>query len=129
MTRLVTVTTELDLETEECCRCGITFAMPAFFRQQRSRQKDEFYCPAGHPQAYKGKTHNQELREAQAHARDLSISNTWLADDNMDLANKNTGLRRKNTDLRKRAKNGTCGFCHRTFRNVQRHVETQHLDA
>ena len=129
MTRLVTVTTELDLETEECCECGVTFAMPARFRQERSRRKDNFYCPAGHVQAYLGTTHEEKLRRALAHARDLSIDNTRLADDNMDLANKNTGLRRKNTDLRRRAKNGTCGFCRRTFRDVQRHVETQHPDA
>ncbi len=129
MTRLLTVSTSVELETEECCECGITYAMPASFRQRRLRLKDNFYCPAGHPQQYMGKTYEQELREAQAHARDLSIDNTRLADDNMNLATKNTGLRRRNIDLRKRAKNGTCGFCKRTFANVQRHVEKQHPDA
>jgi hypothetical protein len=99
------------------------------FYKERSRDKRNFYCPAGHPQHYIGTTHERELREARAHARDLSISNTRLADDNMDLARKSTALRRRNTDLRKRAKNGTCGFCHRTFANVQRHVKSQHPDA
>ncbi len=129
MTRLVTVDTTLTLETEECYSCHITFAMPAHFRQQRLRRRDNFYCPVGHEQHYIGKSHEQELREARAHARDLSVANTRLADDNMNLATKNTGLRRKNTDLRRRAKNGTCGFCKRTFRNVQAHVERQHPDA
>lgn len=127
--RGLTVTTDIALETEECCTCGIVYAMPARFRQERERKKDDFYCPAGHSQAYQGVTQAEKLRRAEAHARDLSIDNTRLADDNMELAQKNTGLRRKNTDLRKRAKNGTCGFCKRTFLNVQRHVEKQHPDA
>jgi hypothetical protein len=129
MTRLLTVTTDIELETEECSECGIVFAMPARFRQERERKKDDFYCPAGHSQAYQGVAQAEKLRRAEAHARDLSIDNTRLADDNMDLARKSTALRRRNTDLRKRAKNGTCAFCRRTFRNVQAHVERQHPDA
>ncbi len=127
--RMLTVGTSVDLRTEECCACSVVFAMTETFYQERSRRKDNFFCPAGHPQSYMGKSHQQKLQEAEAHARDLSIDNTRLADDNMELATKNTGLRRKNTDLRKRAKNGTCGFCKRTFANVQRHVERQHPGA
>jgi hypothetical protein len=126
---MLTVSTSVELRTEECCNCGVLFAMTENFYKERSRRKDSFYCPAGHSQSYMGRSHQQELDEARQHARDLSIANTQLADDNMDFAKKNTSLRTKNTDLRKRAKNGTCGFCGRTFRNVQRHVEDQHPDA
>ena len=126
MTELIRITTRLELQTIECCDCGIIFAMPEEFYKVRLSRKDSFYCPAGHSQHFTGKTHEQQLREAEAHARDLSISNTRLTDDNLDLAKRNKGLRTKNTDLRKRAKNGTCGFCKRTFKNVQKHVEDQH---
>lgn len=33
-TRGFTVATSVELVTEECCTCGVTFAMPAAFQQQ-----------------------------------------------------------------------------------------------
>lgn len=38
--------------TITCYKCGIPFGVPDYFRTKRMQDKENFYCPNGHRQAY-----------------------------------------------------------------------------
>lgn len=47
---------ETGLCLEKCCNCGVTFAVPDTFQQERKRDHQTFHCPSGHGQYYPGKS-------------------------------------------------------------------------
>ena len=53
---------QIKLVTEECCNCGIVFAIPHSLHRKMKEQGGTFYCPNGHGQHYT-KSDNQKLRE------------------------------------------------------------------
>ena len=114
-----TIHVDIELEPVECYKCGCIFGLTSGMRRQRLSNKEDFYCPNGHCQAYLGKSHQARAEEAEALARRLQFDRDRLANDNMDLA-------KKNKNLRARARSGTCAFCKRSFANVKRHMDTQH---
>ena len=52
----------VQLETETCCVCAISFAMTVDFTAARRRDLKSFHCPAGHSQSYT-KSEADGLRE------------------------------------------------------------------
>lgn len=109
--------------TEQCCNCGMAFAMTEDFRARRKKDKTTFYCPAGHAQHYVGKTEEQELREKldEAHRRMAGIATrAYTAEAQRD------GLKRSQLKLRERIRNGVCPCCNRSFGNLREHMKTQH---
>ena len=48
--------------TEECCVCGILFAMTSDFEKARRKDKKDFSCPNGHKQHYLGETKEDRLQ-------------------------------------------------------------------
>jgi hypothetical protein len=47
---------EIVLITEECCSCGVVFALPEFLHEKLKEKgkKMSFHCPNGHAQHYQG---------------------------------------------------------------------------
>lgn len=41
-----------NFEKEECCKCGILFAVSSNLIANWKKTKQSFYCPNGHPQSY-----------------------------------------------------------------------------
>ena len=64
---------KIDLHTEystiTCCakKCGMTFAVPSSWEDNRRSDKTTFYCPNGHPQWYPAETKVQKLRKQIKH--------------------------------------------------------------
>ena len=54
---------EVELITVECCNCHMLFAVTKGFNDERRKDHEYFYCPAGHAQHYPGKSNEQKLRE------------------------------------------------------------------
>jgi hypothetical protein len=50
------------LETAECCRCGVTFAMPAELVRKRKLDHETFYCPNGHSLHFPAQTEAERLK-------------------------------------------------------------------
>lgn len=137
--RALTMTETVELVTEECCTCGVLFAMAAAFRQQcidqprGSAKPKGFYCPAGHVQYYIGKSAAQRLREEQQRAEALRQR---LASRDEDLRAERAGhtvtkgqltkTRNRLRSTERRVANGVCPCCHRTFRQLARHMAGQH---
>lgn len=121
------------LTVEECCACGMKFAMPSDFQARKMREAGTtFYCPAGHAQHYMGKTFDAQLREAKERA-DIERANAQFWRRQRDKAERD-GVRRTaaakgvTTKLRKRIANGVCPCCKRSFANVAKHMAGQHPD-
>ena len=121
-----TLTYTNNLIVVECCTCGMDFAMPTGFDRRRHDDHDWFYCPAGHKQHYTGPS---DAERAKQRAERLE----------RQLANREEDVRAARASLiatkghltraKKRADNGVCQHCNRSFRNVADHVRTQHPDA
>jgi hypothetical protein len=117
------------LERTFCVNCDITFAVPADWLNQRRRDGRTFYCPNGHNLSYT-ESDADRLRKRVAH---LEVQKTHLADQRdaerraRQAAEKSAAAQRgENTKLRKRAANGVCPCCHRSFTQLRRHMTAKH---
>jgi hypothetical protein len=113
------------LKTETCYKCGIVFAVPSYFKDMRLSDKQSFWCPNGHSQAYvesEADRLRKQLEKARADAE-------WqrgrvLAKEKELIAQK--GLTTKAKKKLARVENGVCPECNRTFANVARHMQSKH---
>lgn len=130
--RNATATVSVALVTETCFRCGVVFAMAQEFRQQRVKDKQTFYCPAGHGQHY---TENEEdrLRALLQQTEQRLNSYREYADnlaDNLNAEKKgHASTKGQLTKTRKRANAGVCLDCHRSFPDVGQHRRDKHGDT
>jgi hypothetical protein len=114
------------LETQTCGACGIEFAAPkSFFDERRKDHKKNWYCPNGHARIFTGET------EAERLARELEAERNAAARLRADLGAKTKSviaLRGQVTKSRKRAAAGVCPCCKRTFRQLAAHMGMKHPD-
>jgi len=125
-TRGLTIIHNGELYVEECCHCGIMFAIPQALEQRaRKDQAIWFYCPNGHHQHYSGKTAEQKATERakRAEARATALTDQLEASERSKSALKGVVTRTK-----KRIGKGVCPCCNRHFTNVERHMHSQHPD-
>src|SRR4051812_12994078 len=118
-----TIVVELDLVTEECCNCGIVFAMPRDFeRRMRAAPGTWFYCPAGHGQAYQGTSEADKLRAQLADERrraEPAEQRVAERDDDVRAARERAEHERRRANgfkgvaakMTKRIKAGVCPCC------------------
>ena len=125
-----TITFRSELITEDCCNCGMLFAMTNDFRQRRLDDRETFYCPSGHGQSYTGKTEAQRLKDQLAQQK----RKTEYMEAQRDKARgeKRTVKRQLSaqkgivTKMKKRSVHGVCPCCSRTFKQLQRHIANKH---
>lgn len=115
----------IEFVTEECCSCGIPFAMTKDFQRRRLNDHKLFYCPSGHSQHYTGKSEAQKLREQlEKTQRNLEAESGRAA----LLEQHRNQVSRSYGKMRERVKNGVCPCCNRTFQNLLQHMRTEHPD-
>ena len=119
----LSVKTETEFYIESCFACGCLFGMTMDFKDARQRNKDTFYCPAGHPQHYLGKSDKELRREAEARAR--AAEDQALAA-KQELARVKREAKAEQTRLAQRARGGVCPCCNRSFVQLARHMKTKH---
>lgn len=127
------LTWSTELVCEDCCTCGILFAVPKDFNQiARNNTNHWFYCPNGHPQHYTGKTEAQkqkEIAEREYQRRiDAERETTRARQDARTNEYRRRAEKAKRTRLEKRIAAGVCPCCNRTFSNLAQHMEQQHPD-
>lgn len=112
---------EVDCGHESHGPGGFDFAMSRTFYDETQRTKRTWYCPMGHPRAWRGKTTEQSLKDARAKATHLQ--------DQLRAAVRDAEASRVQL-LRDRARfaNGVCPCCNRFFDNVHRHMSSKHPD-
>lgn len=119
------------LHTLTCPTCGMVFAVPVYWRQQRQEAKDWFYCPNGHPQRFTEneidllkKQLEQEKRNSEWWKNSAASKDSQLKGANIQLGKVKAKLKR--TEIR--VAHGVCPCCNRSFTNVARHMKTKHPD-
>lgn len=127
-----TITHTMTMLVEECCRCGVAFGMPSELVDECQKDsKKYFYCPNGHSQHY-SRSEADKLRTERNNLKQQ------LARKDDEIANQKskTEIERRRvsaakgqlTKLKNRAKAGVCPCCNCTFKNLQRHMQSQHPD-
>lgn len=120
--RGIIISTSTKLITEECCACGVLFAMPADMQQRFSERGGYFYCPNGHAQHYI-ETDVMRLKH-KLDQREAELERVY---GDLDGALKEvTNKKRQITRMKNRAKNGVCPECRRHFNNLEEHMKTCH---
>ncbi len=51
-----------EMITEECCVCGIKFAITKIQHTRLNSCKNTFYCPNGHGQSYVGESDDKKIK-------------------------------------------------------------------
>lgn len=126
MTRTMEFTDTLVVVT---CWCGVNHAVPENLRkEQLARHRDGLsplgiYCPVGHSHVPRGKGEAEELRERLERERERAARLAAERDQVEASARAYKGVA---TRTRKRAAAGVCPCCKRTFKQLARHMKSQH---
>lgn len=113
------------------CWCGIRHAVPEELENFQQRQHNDgesvtsIYCPLGHSYVPSGKGEAQRLREKLKREEER---NARLISENDQLEASRRAQKAATTRARQRAKNGVCPCCNRTFKQLARHMKSQHPD-
>lgn len=126
----LTLQTETEFFIESCFTCGCQFAMTRDFYDNRQRNKDSFYCPAGHAQHYTGKSDRELRREAEARER-AALDQLQAAEAENRRIKREAAVERKaaateQSRLAQRSRGGVCPCCDRSFVQLARHMKTKH---
>lgn len=114
---------QTEFVTEQCCHCGISFAMTADLYRRRLNDHNKFYCPNGHAQHYSGKTEAQKLRDQLERERSMREATEARA---VKIEKHRNQIKKAHQKMRARVMNGVCPCCNRTFQNLMRHMQTEH---
>jgi len=135
MGRGVTLEHVTELFTEDCCSCGVLFAMPTDLMNRRRADKKSFWCPNGHSMSYDGETDAAKAKKAREELarvqKQLELSQRSAAYTQQQLETtrrERTVLKGQLTRTRKRVANGVCPCCNRSFADLHRHMSSQHPD-
>lgn len=131
-----TFTSQTTFVVEDCCNCGIQFALTRdFYDRAQADNSVWFYCPNGHKQHYtEGKVQeaNRKRREAEERlARELARSDqekSRLRDQRDSARRQVIGQKAAKTRIKNRVAHGVCPCCNRTFKNLASHMKNQHPD-
>jgi hypothetical protein len=111
----------------ECARCNIDFGIGDDFMRRRREDHQNFYCPNGHSNVYNGKSDLEKERDRLARQLEFANTRATAAEDQAQTAERRRRAQKAaNTRLKRRVANGVCPCCTRSFRDLQRHMETKH---
>jgi len=126
------VTTSIDLYVENCCNCGMSFAMTTDFKKRRRGDHDWFYCPSGHAQRYTAKSDEENLKEElrrEKLERESAEASKKLAWEEAEKAIRSQrAYKGQLTKTRKRIAKGVCPCCNRQFKDLHTHMTIKHPD-
>lgn len=121
----VHLSSTLTLVTEECCNCGVVFAVSNDLQDSWRKTKRTFHCPNGHAQSYTESTAERLQRELDAAKRDVEWQKNRAATLDAQLVKE----RKAKARLEKRVSCGVCPHCQRTFKQLAAHMKTKHPEA
>lgn len=111
----------------DCFKCGTLFALPDQVNDELVRTGRNFFCPNGHQQHYSESTEAKLKTERDRVAR----LNARLDQERAERAaaeRRASAARGQITKIKKRVANGVCPCCNRTFKDLGRHMSSQHPD-
>jgi hypothetical protein len=112
------------LQEVTCKSCGITHAIPYKLLEGLQQTGGYYYCPNGHQWGWgesEGVRLRQQLQAEKEHQRRVEAQLVSVQD---QLQATEREVQRQ----KKRAANGVCPCCNRSFIQLRRHMKTQHPD-
>ena len=101
------------------------YAVPAFLKQKRREDGQEFFCPNGHGGVF-------AVSEVQRLTRELETERRRTAEAVERESRERRARLKAEQDFkrhRRRITNGVCPCCNRSFVNLARHMKTKHPAA
>jgi len=121
-----TLTYTGELTIEACPTCGTWHGIPTTLREAAIKDHSKLiWCPLGHSWWFIGETEAQKLTRSLKWERDLRASVTADRDQARASLRATKGVV---TKLRKRTAEGECPFCGQHLRDLERHVNRQHVN-
>jgi predicted nucleic acid binding AN1-type Zn finger protein len=105
-----------------CFRCGIVFGVPEHWLKSRREDKESFWCPNGHSQAFVKSIADQLRQERDSLRQQMSR----VIDEREEQRKRAVRAEHREKRLQKRTAAGTCPCCKRTFSNMAIHMKKQH---
>lgn len=128
--------TDTTLTVVECATCGITYAIPESLDQAAHRHKGDrpngwkLCCPLGHTWWYVGRTKEEllqeELRWQRSNAGRLAAERDQAKAEARGQKAAKTRIKNQRDRERTRTAAGVCPCCNRTFKQLARHMQSQH---
>jgi|ERR1700677_2767220 len=115
----------VSLVTEICYSCGMAFAVPEEWLQNRRKDHKSFWCPNGHQQSYQGETEAERLKrelEKERRAQVPMRESLMAAQKAQERAEKALSRHKK------RSAAGVCPCCNRTVKQLAEHMQSKHSD-
>ncbi len=109
------------LYVSDCVNCGVIFGITEELENRRRYDGKSFYCPNGHSMVFSGEEAKLKEELTQAHERAAGERRRFDAEKRSHAATKG-----QLTKTKKRADAGLCQYCHRTFKQLRRHMTSQH---
>jgi len=130
-----TITHTGTLNVENCCKCGVAFAMPADMQRRLRNNGQWFYCPSGHSQHYTGPTEAQQANTRADRLASQLISERARSDrasaEAAHQRRRAAAYKGQMTKARRRFAHGVCPVegCRRHFDNLGAHMASKHPDV
>jgi hypothetical protein len=104
--------------------CGIMFAVPREWKNERRNDHKTFYCPNGHSRYFPSES---ELEQAtRLLARERARHDQTQAELKAVTGQRNAA-RSHASRIKNRAEAGVCIHCNRTFKDLADHMKTKHV--
>ena len=128
----MTFVLSINFVEESCYKCGLPFAMTEDFKEERLKDRGEFFCPKGHGQIYTGKSEAEKLREQlrwetlerEAVEAQLKRQKNYTK----EVEKSKYALKGVITKTKNRIAKGVCPCCNRQFKDMMKHMESKHPD-
>jgi hypothetical protein len=120
-----------NLAIEECCNCGVAFAMPASLQQRLRDRGGDFFCPNGHSQHYCEPTVEALKKKLVAKQAEMDQLSAKAAEEKRRADAISVSLNNEvvaHSKTKKRIAGGACPCCNRWFKNVCGHMKSKHPD-
>jgi signal transduction histidine kinase len=125
-----------DLEVMVCHECGVLHALPKKLLDRARKDPDlDWYCPNGHCAHFPGDSPEKRAERERERAERALRQADRLRAERDEMARREQAQRAAKTRIkndrdreRKRIAHGVCPCCNRSFKNLKRHMESQHPD-
>jgi len=118
-----TITVKTELEVKTCKNCGGTYALNEDYLQMRREKGGEWHCPYCQSSWVYRETDLMKAQEALAQQKVLIEK---AEQEKIAALQEADYFRKDRNKILKRVENGVCPYCHRSFQNLRRHINTKH---
>jgi len=106
-----------------CSECGILFALPEWYINERIKDHKTWCCPNGHLRYYPGESDEEKLK---AENEKLQRKLDWKRNEANGYLASLRATRGVVTKIKKRVEAGVCLYCKRYFPKLGSHMKSKH---